>query len=411
MKRPAIIVAGALALVLGIGLGVGAGYLAQNQGTSNVAAASSPSPAGSTEGSPTPGGASGSPGASPSVEPSPTPEPTATPQPTPTLYPAPLTGRMVSRKVANRHVIAMMIDDLWAARPQSGLSQADIVWQAPAEGGIPRYLALFQSRLPKSVGPVRSSRLYFIAWASEWRAVYAHAGGSPQALALLRSSKGRGSVVFNADQFRWGRYLYRVHFRSAPHNVYSDAAALTKLSAAVGAKPVKNQAPRWKFAPDAPLAARPVGGRIIVPYQENRIVYNYDRKTNTYLRTVSVEGKQFDAGLKPRVRIAPKNVVVMIVRFVPLGDHKHRLDGQVTGSGVAWFSTNGKTVKGTWRKKTFTSTTHIYGPNGKEVVFTVGQTFVQVVPRGTVITVKNGKVPAPVVSPSPSASPSPTPAP
>ena len=123
-----------------------------------------------------------------------------------------------------------MIDDLSVARPQSGLSQADVVWHAPAEGGIPRYMALFQSTLPTSVGPIRSSRLYYIAWASEWKSVYVHAGGSPQALALLRSSQGRGKVVYNADEYRWNRYLYRVHYRRPPHNVYSDAKNLQKLS-------------------------------------------------------------------------------------------------------------------------------------------------------------------------------------
>ena len=76
--------------------------------------------------------------------------------------------------------IAVMIDDLSAARPQSGLSSASVVWQAPAEGGIPRYMAIFQETLPKNIGPVRSSRYYYIAWAAEWRAVYAHAGGSPR---------------------------------------------------------------------------------------------------------------------------------------------------------------------------------------------------------------------------------------
>ena len=309
--------------------------------------------------------------------------------------PAPLTGAPVTEDVAARHVVAVMIDDISAARPQSGLSQADVVWHAPAEGGIPRYMALFQSVLPTSVGPIRSSRLYYIAWAAEWKSVYVHSGGSPQALALLRTSQGRGKVVYNADEFRWSRYLYRVKYRYPPHNVYSDAKNLQKLSKRVGAKPVPGQDPVWIFAPDAPLEQRPEGGKIIVPYYANKITYSYDRKTNTYKRSVSVEGKQFDAGTKPKTRIAPKNVVVMRVPFVPLGDKKRRLDGQVTGSGTAWVSTNGKTVKGTWRKKSFTSPTRFYGPDGKQLPLTIGQTFVQVVPKSTKITIQPGKVAAP----------------
>ena len=177
-----------------------------------------------------------------------------------------------------------MIDDQFDARPQSGLSSASVVWQAPAEGGIPRYMALFQEGNPKAVGPVRSSRLYFIAWASEWKSMYVHVGGSPQALAFLHSSKGRGSAVFDADGFRYeGRYLWRIHTRFAPHNVYTDAKHLRTMARVVKAKPVAYK-PAWKFAPDKLLADRPKGGTIVVPYLANKITYKYDRKTNTYLR-------------------------------------------------------------------------------------------------------------------------------
>jgi hypothetical protein len=115
----------------------------------------------------------------PTPTPLPTPTPTPTPVPTPAPVPAPLTGRLVPAEIAARHPIAVMIDDLRAARPQSGLSSASVVWQAPAEGGIPRYMAIFQDTMPKSIGPVRTSRYYYIAWAAEWRAIYAHSGGSP----------------------------------------------------------------------------------------------------------------------------------------------------------------------------------------------------------------------------------------
>ena len=306
--------------------------------------------------------------------------------------PAPLTGAPVTEKVAERHVVAVMIDDISAARPQSGLSQADVVWHAPAEGGIPRYMAMFQSVGPTSVGPIRSARLYYIAWAAEWRSVYAHAGGSPQALALLRTSQGRGKAVYNADEFRWSRYLYRVDYRYPPHNVYSDTKSLQQAvqagrrEAGPGAGTRVDVRPRRAARSSGPRAARSSS-----PTTRTRSPTDYDRESNTYKRSVSVEGKQFDAGTKPKTRIAPKNVIVMRVAFVPLGDKKRRLDGQVTGSGTAWVSTNGKTVKGTWRKKSFTAPTRFYGPDGKQLPLTIGQTFIQVVPKSTKITIQPGK--------------------
>jgi Protein of unknown function (DUF3048) N-terminal domain/Protein of unknown function (DUF3048) C-terminal domain len=384
----------AATLIIGLAIGVAAGGL--------VGSSASPTPAALVGASPTPvsppastgvAPSSAAPVTLPSASPSPTPTPTPTPEPTPVLVPAPLTGEPVKPSLAQRHVIAVMIDDLYAARPQSGLSQADVVWQAPAEGGIPRYMALFQTGNPPAVGPVRSARLYFIAWAAEWNSVYVHAGGSPQAKQLLASSKGRGSVVYNADDFRWeGRYLWRVTTRAAPHNVYTDGKHLRQLARKVGAKAI-DRGPVWKFAPDADISQRPQGGTIIVPYPYNKIRYNYDRKSNTYKRLVSVEGKQVDAATK--VRIAPKNVIVMFMHFAPLNDgsHKSRLEANFTGSGVAYIATNGKTIKGTWKKKSMKGPTRFFDRQGNKVTLTVGQTFVQVVPAGTKITIQDGTVP------------------
>jgi hypothetical protein len=291
-----------------------------------------------------------------------------------------------------------MVDDLSPARPQSGFSAASVVWHAPAEGGIPRYMMIFQETIPGEVGPVRSARLYYVLWAGEWKAVYAHAGGSPQALARLRRD-GSGRLVYNADQFRIGEpEFWRVRGRFAPHNLYTNGKQLRGIARRVGAKD-KAMKPAWNFRFDKPLVQRPKGGRIEVAYLANRIRYDYDRVTNSYLRSVTREGKQHDADTGERV--APKNVIVMLVRFGPLNDgsSKHRLEARLVGRGTAWIATNGRTIKGTWRKKSETAPTLFYDSKGREVVLTVGQTFVQVLPTGSRVTIKNGKVPPPPPTP------------
>jgi hypothetical protein len=302
---------------------------------------------------------------------------------------------MVLPKVAAQHPIAVMVDDLNAARPQSGFNSASVVWQAPAEGGIPRYMMVFQETIPKNVGPVRSARYYYIAWAAEWRAVYAHAGGSPQALRTLRA-KGNGQLVYNADEFRWGKSFWRVPDRFAPHNLYTDGKHLRGIAKSVKAadKPMKAV---WKFAPDLEKVYRPRGGRIEVAYSYNRIRYDYDWKTNTYLRSVTGEKKQVDAATGKRV--APKNVVIMLMRFGALNDgsKKHRLEAQVVGSGTAWIATNGTTIKGTWKKASLTKPTRFFDAEGKQVTLTVGQTFVQVMQTGTKVMIKKGSPPPPPV--------------
>jgi hypothetical protein len=397
MGRSIVIGAIAMALAVGIGLGVvAAGALGPNGGPPVAGAVPSPSPT-APEASPSPS-PSPTPTPVPTPSPSPTPVPTPSPSPTPEPTQAPLTGRMVAPDVAARHPIAIMIDDHPDARPQSGFNAASVVWQAPAEGGIPRYMLIFQDQIPKSVGPVRSARQYYIAWAAEWDAVYGHAGGSPQALSTLRQ-KGNGQLVYNADEFRWGGvYYHRTKDRFAPHNVYTTGKELRQLAKRVGAKDQPQKA-AWKFGPDAALDKRPRGGQITVAYAWNKITYRYDRATNTYLRSVSGESPQIDRATGEPV--APKNVVIMLMRFGPLNDggNKHRLEADYIGKGQAWIATNGHTIKGTWRKDSLTKPTRFFDAKGKPVRLTVGQTFIQVMQTGTTVTVKDGKVPPPRLYP------------
>ena len=282
-----VVAAGALAAV---GL---AGHAVLDSATGRSAtpavgsASASPLAPGTAPGTTTPiPSASATPVPSPSLIPS--------PSPTPVLVAAPLTGRLVTPALAARHPIAVMVDDQAGARPQSGFNAASVVWQAPAEGGIPRYMLIFGEGNPPSVGPVRSSRYYFIEWAAEWRALYVHVGGSPQAMATLAAS-GSGQLVYNADEFRWGgTYLWRITQRAAPHNVYTDGKHLRALAARVGAT-APPAGPAWTFGPGAPLADRPDGARLEITYPANQIAYRYDRTSNTYRRFVGGQ-PQIDAG-------------------------------------------------------------------------------------------------------------------
>jgi hypothetical protein len=315
--------------------------------------------------------------------------------------PAPLTGVLVSPEAAAQHPIAVMIDDQFDARPQSGFNAASVVWHAPAEGGIPRYMLIFQEQIPTDIGPVRSARQYYIEWAAEWNATYVHHGGSPQALATL-AAKGSGQWVWNADGFRWSGpsrtscastrcYLWRTTDRFAPHNVYTDGKHLRRLTARLGAADEAMDA-AWTFGPDKAAELRPDGGVIKVYYPYELITYRYDAATNTYPRYI-------DGSKKPQVDradgeiVAPKNVVILRMVFGALNDghpDKHRLEAQNIGKGQAWISTGGVTVKGEWRKKSATAPTRLFGPDGEPITLTVGQTFVQVIPTYYTFKIKDG---------------------
>lgn len=310
----------------------------------------------------------------------PTHAPTPTPEPTPVLVPAPLTGVLVTEEAAQRKPIAVMIDDHVAARPQAGFNAASVIWHAPAEGGVPRYMLIFQDQVPGTVAPIRSARQYYVEWAAELNCVYVHHGGSPQALATLRT-RGSGSWVYNADGFRWeGRYLFRADDRPAPHDIVSTGADLRKLATKLGAEdgPL---APVWKFGPDAPLAARPTGGRISVSYPYETITYRYDRATNRYVRYVDARARVAQLDAADGKPVAPANVVILRMSFGPLNDGRpdlKRLEAHNVGKGEAWIASNGVTVKGSWRKASQTAPTLLFGPDGEPVTLTAGQTVVQV---------------------------------
>ena len=320
--------------------------------------------------------------AAPSVSPSPTPVP---------LVPAPTDGVLESPAAAERPVVAVMIDDAPAARPQSGLADADILFQAPAEGGIPRYMALYQSGVAPAIGPIRSSRLYFVGWAAEWNPLYAHVGGAPNALAALDAMNG--TTIWNADEFRWAAYMPRITTRVAPHNVYSSSRQLDDLAARLGVPPAPS--PAWTFVDPAPLSARPTGGSLVVPYPAGVISYAYDRSTDRYLR--SVDGApQIDAGTGARV--APYDVIVIYVQVGPLlnapgqptNQAKGRLELGYTGTGQALVLRDGVAVEARWSKASDTAPLRLTQAAGSDagapIPLVRGQIAIQVVPVGTTVT-------------------------
>ncbi len=340
--------------------------------------------------------------ASPTASPSPSPTPTPMPLPG-TIAPdagpdysnveAPTTGILYpwyESYVATVHPIAVMIDDAAGARPQSGLSQADVVYQAPAEGGIPRYMAVFATQLPEWIGPIRSCRMYFVAWAEEWNALYVHLWGAPNAMNRLVQINGKD--IYDADGLKWeSRYMLRVNYKVSPHNLYSSGAQLQALAVRLGATAPFTESP-FTFG-DLPADERATGGTLVVPYHANTITYRYDPSANAYSRSVTGQNPQVDYGNNQP--ITPRNVVVLYQETgllpVEVGQaFKGRLEIGYLGSGKATVYNNGHVVDAIWSKATESSPTlltYAGGPNqGRPVPLARGQTFIQVVPTGTKVT-------------------------
>jgi hypothetical protein len=365
----------ALALIVGIGA---AAFSALSPVTPAAVAVASPSPR------PTP---------SPTARPTPSPTPRPTPSPSPSPSPTPpveaesaLTGLTLPVAIANRLPIAVLIDDNRIARPQSGFNGASIVYQAPADGGETRYLFVYGDTDSPDIGPVRSGRIYFAEWASELRAAIGHYGGDRKTRRWLAANNGR--YIWSIDGIVLGRPTYhRIASRRAPHNAYTSTAALRKTALARGALDVlAPDAFRRTFVDEAPIAERAATHRIRVPYRTGIVTYAYDRESNRYLR--SIDGRAQVDPADDR-RVTTRNVVVLFMPFridTKIEPGHARPVVESIGRGTAWVYSEGRLVKGTWRKPGPTEPTRLYDAAGAEIPLVRGRTFYQVVPLGTKVT-------------------------
>ena len=139
---------------------------------------------------------------------------------------SPLTGvELTDASLAKRPVTGLMIENSPDARPQSGMNEAGIIFEAVAEGGITRFLVLYQETQPQYIGPVRSIRPYYIDFALPFEAGLGHVGGSPDALRDIKTLGAR-----DLDQFYNSGAYWRISERYAPHNVYTSFERLNALN-------------------------------------------------------------------------------------------------------------------------------------------------------------------------------------
>ncbi|MFA5134485.1 MAG: DUF3048 domain-containing protein [Patescibacteria group bacterium] len=287
-------------------------------------------------------------------------------------------GVYVPADQATYFPVAVMVENLSIVRPQSGLTEAGVVYEALAEGGITRFLAVYGGSTPGEIGPVRSARPYFIDWTLEYGALYAHAGGSPQALADISTYE-----VFDLNQFYNSQYFWRKQDLplASEHTLFTSGELMQYALRDTGAEEASSFT-RWTFKDDADLADRPVEVKAIsIDYSSfsYKVEYQYDRETNTYIRS---QGGAVHADLNGTT-IQPKNIIVQKVA-THLADAE-RLSMETVGEGEAIIFRDGVAIDATWKKEDKDSRTLFYDLDGNEVAFNAGQTWVEVVPTDRTI--------------------------
>lgn len=269
---------------------------------------------------------------------------------------------------------ALAIDNLSVARPQAGLTKASLVYEAPVEGGITRFLAIFPGDAKaERIGPVRSARPYFLDWASEFDAVFAHVGGSPEALEKLVAFDMR-----DLNEFSAGKYFWRDERRDAPHNAYTSTDRLTEADQKrFGDRPAPKVA-GWRFKDDAPPAERPDRASLAITYGDPKadVLWTFDPAGDDYVRSQGGKNQADEDGTAVRA----KNVVVQYTK-VSVIDEVGRRRIVTVGDGDALIALDGLAVHGTWHKDDRTSRTRFYDASGNQIRFNAGTTWIEVVPE------------------------------
>ena len=287
----------------------------------------------------------------------------------PTTVASTLTGLQVDPSVNQRPVTAVMVENSTDARPQSGLDQAGVIFEAIAEGGITRFLAIYQDTQPNYIGPVRSSRPYYLQWTLGFDAGYAHVGGSPEALQDIKTWNVR-----DLDQFYNSGAYQRITSRYAPHNVYTSIAELNTLEQSKGY--TSSTFSGFARKPDSP-SKTPNATSIDMTFSgpDFNTHYDYDASTNSYKRS---EGGAAHMELNKdgtQVQITPKVLVALVMPYSLESDGYHS-DYQTIGSGAASIFEDGTVVQGTWTKTSNTSQFTFSDSSGHPIKLNAGQTWI-----------------------------------
>lgn len=306
----------------------------------------------------------------------PTPEPTPTETPIP-LPRSPLSGIVTSQPVAVRRPVAVKIANDPGARPQWGISEAEVVYEHVTEGGVTRFTCLFVISDAPRVGPIRSARFIDVDLIREYGALFAHVGGSPP---VRESLQVLGPL--DRDEFFHGAGgpYYRTTDRFAPHNMFIDLPALREAGLAAGLPGEVELAPTL-FYREEPEAGDVETITIPIPPASSdtyRSVYEFEPETRLYKKSQN-NGPHIDGATGGQIRVG--NVVVQYTDIVAtefeedfLGNLSLAID--TLGEGDAYIFRDGLALKGRWVRENLADRTRYFDDAGEPIALRPGHTWI-----------------------------------
>ena len=295
----------------------------------------------------------------------------------------PLTDVRAPGGVPNRPALAVKVgNEPYGARPQSGLNEADIVFDTPAEGFIMRYAAVYQCQNAAQIGPDRSVR--WIDWhvlRQLRNPILAYAGGIGYNLNIVAGLKWAHAENLLGNAASAGT---RTTNRVPPDNLYTSTSALYALAApfskTYGAPP-----PIFSYSAQSPAGSKPVASVHINFSYDTDVSWTWDAATSSWVHSYS-DGADIDA--LTGAPVTATNVIVLIVRY-HFGKYAESIGGSgdfksaTIGSGTGYIFRNGQGVKVTWSRRFVTDPWTFVGPNNAKVALAPGRTWVELLPNTT----------------------------
>lgn len=341
----------------------------------------------------------------------------------------PINGMMYTKAEKDiwqtRRPIAAVIENHSDSRPQSGLSRADVIYEAVAEGGITRFLSIFYCGVAADnyvIGQIRSARVYFISYAAEYGTdpLFVHWGGAnnicndcPGGVKLKGIIDPRVDAYKMLERLGWMNGQYGNDLNGATNTGYpalyvddrrldlatehQKVGATDKIYAEATKRSFEYKDENgvawnknfvsWKFIDDKPQT--PTASEISFGFWDNKpdydVVWKYDQAGNKYLR---FNGGKEHIDLEGKQQLTAKNVVILFAKEEGPVDKEIHMFYTTEGTGEALVFQNGQVIKGTWEKDTQASRTKFLDSSGKEIPFVRGPIWIEIVPKGNEISYK-----------------------
>lgn len=300
-----------------------------------------------------------------------------------------LTAEIEEKKInifkGNDRPIAVMIDNHNLAWPQAGLNKAYMVYEIIVEGGETRLMALFKGQNVDKIGPVRSSRHYFIDYVMENDAIYAHYGWSPQAQSDI-SSYGINNIngISESTSVFW-----RVKDKSAPHNAVTSTEALLKSAKSKGYKTTSNKESILNYVTEeVKLEEGQSATTVTIPHSTlQKVRYEYDEENKVYKRYARNKSQNdWDTGYA----VTTKNIIITFCDNYNLNDSDNvgRQGLKNIGTFNGYYITNGKAIKIKCTKESRNLETKYVDLDGNEINVNDGNTWINICPTNAKVEFK-----------------------